>query len=182
MRSLDELQEAVEDPKLKIDSRFFRDITGELLDRFGFNKHMEEFISFLDNCGYITSNTLRAAKKADKHARRSYLFVVDRAFRQAYARNGAYFSVATHHESWDAFAENRMHAQVLSATCLLQPCKSEKDVRELFTEEDQDIFLVFEEACAAGFIPVSSNPAQDEKLFFYTPKTLYAILTQKQDS
>jgi len=182
MRSLDELKEAVEDPRLRTDSGFFRDITCELLDRLGFNKRVEEFISFLDNCDYIASNTLRAAKKAEKHVRRSYHLVVDRVFRQTYARNGDHFSVATHYENWDAFAEDRMHTQVLSANCLLEPGKSEKGVEELFTEEGMDASSVFEESYDAGFIPVSINPMQDEKLFFYTPKTLYAILTQKEDS
>ncbi|MBD3303554.1 hypothetical protein GF343_00250 [Candidatus Woesearchaeota archaeon] len=178
MRNLDELKEAVEDSRIQKDTDFFRSAVGEMLNRLGFEKKVEEFISFLEHHGYVASNSLRAARKADKHACRSYLLVVDRAFRQAYARNCDYFSVSTHHESWDAFAESRMHLQVLSANCLLEPGKSEKDVEELFTEENQDVSSVFEKAFDAGFVPVSINPVQEEKLFFYTPKTLYAILTQ----
>lgn len=180
MRSLDELKEAVEDPVISIDARFFREVVGVMLNRLGFYRQRDEFISCLDDTDYVSSNTLGCAIKSEEFVGRN-LFrpVVERIFHQTYSRDCAYFCVRTHHKSWTNFIGNIMHASGLSATCLLETGKVERAVEEFFTEETKDVFLAFEEAYDAGVIPVSINPGREEKLFFYTPKILYAIIAQK---
>ncbi|MBW3002780.1 hypothetical protein KY338_06490 [Candidatus Woesearchaeota archaeon] len=180
MRSLDELKEAVENPRLKSDSRFFRDVLGEMLNRLGFFLEGDEFLSFISAGGFISTNSLKGARNIERDFE-----IIDYIFCQRYANNDGRVSVATHYDSWDHFEKSALRAYAISSTSAAGIKKKPKQLQDVFKQDEVDPEAVFNAEFKDGFLVESINPANGEKMYFFTPKMLYEAVAQetaKQDS
>ncbi len=175
MRSLDELKAAVEDPRIKIDARFFRSVTGEMLNRLHFFLEGDEFISWIVPGGFITTNSLKSARRSAREYK-----PIDHVFCQRYAGNDGQIVSVTHYDSWNHFEKGEMRTYVISGTSMLRTEKKPQKLEEIYPKDiREDMEALFNQAFEKGFLIEGRNFMDEGKLYFFTPKIIYKLVAQK---